>query len=712
VNPDPRPGDPVPLYQLVAGQVHGAVVGENAQVNQTFNLSADPRPASLFQLPAAVGNFTGRERDLGVFLDDSREDAPRARGAVYVISGMPGVGKTAFAVHVAHRLAARYSDAQLHIDLHGYDPGLRLSVEQVLPLFIRAFGVPTQTLPARVDEQIALYRSLLVSKRAVILLDNASSEEQVRMLLPGSSSCLVLVTSRGRLPGLVAGNGARPVVLDPLDAEESFALLANIVGSRRIADETDVAYDLADLCGRLPLALTIAAARLAVRPRMSLAELYERLKDEGRRLHELMAGDVEVLANFNLSYGQLGNDEARVFRLLSLAPGPDFSPFAAAALVDDDVEHVRGVLETLVDSHLVEQGPAPARFRMHDLIRIFARERLTADEEAPSKAAAQRRVFDWYLGMAASAEDLLIKKRIRDWRHTADGRHLLPLTTREQALSWFEEERVSLVGACREAQKSEQYETVWRIADASWGFFQLRKYWSDWEETHRLGLASAIAAGDDRAVAWMLTGLGGVQWELGHHADALDSLHRSLVLHRSHDDDMGACRALLNLSFTYGHMDNHAESVRCADGALQIADAMNDQYRMAWALYSLGTSYRHLGQLVQARASCEKALAIWRAVGDRMGEGFCLDSLGKIYRELGQLEDSRSYLETALEVRREVEDVYGEGMTLDNLARTYDKMYGRDRAVLLWTQSLEILTRLSAPEAATVSARLSDTGPV
>jgi hypothetical protein len=318
------------------------------------------------------------------------------------------VGKTALAVHLAHELAPDFPDLQLYVNLHGYEPAQRLAPTQVLDRFLRTLRVLPEELPSELEEQAARYRGLLAGRRALVVLDNASSAEQVRPLLPASASCLVLVTSRDRLAGLVATEGARVLMLDVLAPSEALDLLSRTAGPGRVDAEPEAASKVVRLCGYLPLAVRIAGARLATRPGMSLAALAERLSDERARLAELSAGDVGVRASFALSYQALDSDVSRMFRRLGLIPGPDFGRFVAAALLGRTPDEAERLLESLVDAHLVEMASRTGRYRFHDLVRLYAREKARTEESDSDREAALRRMFDWYLDIADAAERLLI----------------------------------------------------------------------------------------------------------------------------------------------------------------------------------------------------------------------------------------------------------------------------------------------------------------
>lgn len=395
------PRDAVEAYEAELGVAPGTLVALHTKARLELYGEESLRPSASFRpeflaphhLPPGVAHFTGRETELKAFHTLFAEGRPGTT-MVGVIAGKAGVGKTAFAVHLAHKLTQRFPDAQLYVDLQGYEPLQCLTPAQVLLRFLRSLGVAAVALPAHIDEQVMLYRSLLADRRSLVVVENASSANQIRPLLPGGPGSMVLVTSRHRLAGLIAGEGARLFSLDVLSCEESLELLGRIAGVERLEAEKGAAEDIAKLCGYLPLALSIAATRLVIKPNMSFARLARRLVDERHRLQELAAGDVEVRASFARSYRVLSPAQACLFRRLSLIESPDFTLGMAAALMDMGAEAAEELLEALVDAHLLETASTPGRYRFHDLLRLYARERHETDAhsclQGPSPPPPQR----------------------------------------------------------------------------------------------------------------------------------------------------------------------------------------------------------------------------------------------------------------------------------------------------------------------------------
>ena len=389
-------GTLVALHERARLEIYGA----DRSHRRTYVLK--PGLDTPHQLPPNIAHFTGRAGELNKLRALVAQRTPRTV-LTLVIAGAPGMGKTALAVHLAHELAPDFPDAQLYVNLHGYEPAQRLGPPRAVEL---GEAVLVQQVQGRARErgapdeegvehhaqrvQVAARRGLLAGRRVLLVLDNASSPDQVRPLLPASPSCVVLITSRDLLAGMVAAEGAQLLILDVLASGEALELLGRSAGAKRVRAEPEAAAEVVRLCGYLPLAVRIAGARLAIRPTMRLATLVERLSDERSRLAELSAGDVGVRASFAFSYQALSPDSARMFRRLGLVPGPDFACGVAAALTEQNPQAAESDLETLVDTHLLDIAPAPGRYRLHDLLRLYARERAQAEETPQEREDARR----------------------------------------------------------------------------------------------------------------------------------------------------------------------------------------------------------------------------------------------------------------------------------------------------------------------------------
>ncbi len=715
------PVDVVEGYEVQLGIPKGTLVGlreaayfelhgEDPLQRQTHPLrSALPSP---FQLPADIAHFTGREAEQAQIRALVAETDPLG-GAVVIsaIAGMAGVGKTAFAVHLAHDLAPGFPDAQLFVNLHGYDAGQRLTPEEALDSFLRALGVSNEGLQGTLDRKAILYRSLLAGRRALVVLDNASSEEQVRPLLPGSPTCLVLVTSRSSLLGLVAGEGARLVSLDVLGPAEARELLARVAGQDgryRVGREPEAGTEVARLCGRLPLAVRIAASELAARPHLSIAELARRLTDEQQRLRHLATGDVGVRASFTLSYQNLEPPAARMFRRLGLIAGPGFARGVAAALMDVTPEEAERLLETLVDAHLLEAGSMSGRYRFHDLLRLFARERAGAEESDGDREAALHRMFHWYLDTADAAERLLIPGR-RRLPYEPTGRwHRLTFATRGEALAWFEAERENLVAATQQAAGQRFHSMAWQLPDALWSFFFLRSYWPDWRDTHQTGLAAAREANNPKAEAWMMSSLGDldVEW-LKFGEEVAAKFGRSVAICREIGDREGEARALCGRGHCEIHMRRLEKAIESEQQALTISREIGYPYRQGVALYHLGEAYCDLGRLEEAMDCHLQGLTIRRQLGDRWNEGVSLTDLGRVFCDLRRFEDAIDCEDRSLAIARDIGHRWGEARALEFLGVALHHTQGVEAARGCWREALRIFAGLGAPQADEVRGLLT-----
>ncbi|GII79516.1 SARP family transcriptional regulator [Sphaerisporangium rufum] len=461
--------------------------------------AAPPRPA---QLPAGPRCFAGRDDELRAL---DRLVGGDAAARVVVMQGLPGVGKTALALHCAHRLAAGHPDGQLYLDLRGYDEERPpLPPADALATLLRSLNVPPHRLPAEPGELSALFRSVTAGRRLLLLLDNAATADQVRPLLPGSASCLVLVTSRTRLTGLVAQDGAAMLSVRPLTAAHSVALLRAVLGDRPVEREPRATRALVELCAGLPLALRIVAANVSATAGRGLAGAVEDLASSDRLT--ALATDDEGLAiqrAFDMSYRVLDEASRELYRTLGLLVGPDFTVRHAAVLADLPEPRTRALLSRLQAANMIEQH-TDGRYRLHDLLRLFALQRLR-EQEAPDRAAAARdRLLSWYLDTSGAAASALRTGTGRP-RPAAggprDGRPAVP--TVSDALLWFERERANLLATVHECADHGPYEAAWRIADTMGGYFRVRPFGGDWLAAAEAGLTAARRAGDRNAIASM-----------------------------------------------------------------------------------------------------------------------------------------------------------------------------------------------------------------
>lgn len=592
----------------------------------------------LFQLPPAIGDFTGRNDTM----TRVRDLLLGRSGAVVIsaIAGKGGVGKTALAVHLAHQLGAEFPDGQPYVNLRGaeaqaLDPG------EVLGGFLRLLGVPGTAIPEGTEERAALYRARLAGKRVLVLLDNAASEAQVRPLLPGSGTCAVLVTSRVLLSGIEAAASVSLEVLSPGEARE---LLAKVAGAGRVAAEPAAAEAIVQWCGYLPLAVRIAGAKLSAKPHWSLGRFVERLADERRRLDELRAGDREVRATFALSYRQRDQDEQRAFRRLGLLVGPDFAVWVVAALLESELADAEELVERLVEAQLLEvagqDGAGQTRYRFHDLLRVFARERFREEEPPVAQRVALRRLLSAYLDRAEQAALLLEPSGASD------------VASADAALAWMSVERANLVGGVEQASQAGLWALTWRLADALSGFLELRSLWNDWEQTQQHALAAARQVGDRRQQADALLKLARIYREQGRYDQAMDAVDHCLPVFRELGDRLGVAWALWNRGRIQHQQGPLREAIASLTESRTIFGELNDRRGEAYALHSLGDVYHEQGRFNEAIACFEQCLPVFRDLGDRVGEAAVLRALGDAHRDQGRYGDAGAYLEQSLAIYR------------------------------------------------------------
>lgn len=661
------------------------------------------------QLPPHVAGFTGRERELAA-LDESLTSA-QAENTVSIglVSGPAGVGKTALAVHWAHQIRDRFPDGQLYVNLRGYDSGPPMAAEQALDGFLRALNVPAERIPATVDDRAGLFRSLLDNRRILVLLDNANAADQVRPLLPGSPSCLAVVTSRSRLSGLVARDGARRLNLDPLDAAEAIALLRHVIGAVRADAEPGATAELARQCACLPLALRIAAERAATHAHLTLADLTSDLANEPARL-DLLSADEDITALrsvFSWSYRGLPPDAARMFRLLGLHAGPDIGIPAAAALAGTDPNTVQTLLEDLTSVHLLEEI-APRRYRFHDLLRIYAAERAAAEEGDAEREIAVRRMLRWYLRTSRAAGRILIPRR-RSPLGPPQGDDAPAFTTHEEALNWCDTELANLIAATRQAAEAGEHVIAWKLPHTLWQYFMLRKHWSDWIAATQIGLGSARHINDRYGEAWMLTCLGGAHWDLRRSEPAVDYLEQAMAIWRKTDERWGQGITLLPLGLAYHDLRRHAQAVDCLQSSLEFIREVGDRGAEGVALIGLGNACRELRRFDEATDYYEEALHHFRQIDNRFGEGWTLHEIGKIYRSRRKLVEAIDHFQKSLVVRRATGERLSEAHTLTDLGDAQHEAHHLGAARDSWGQALAIFEDLEDSKANEVRARLAGT---
>ncbi len=664
------------------------------------------------QLPAAVNHFTGRAAELDALSGMLNDPCAARTVLISALAGTAGVGKTALAVHWAHRVAARFGDGQLYVNLRGFDPsGSPAAPEGAMRGFLDALGVPPERIPPGPDAQAGLYRSLLADKRMLIVLDNARDEQQVRPLLPASPASLVLVTSRSQLGGLAAAEGARLISLDVLSHGEAVQLLAARLGAARAAAEPAAVDQIARLCAHLPLALAVAAARAAARPGFPLAALAAELADASGRLDALDAGDPgsSVRAVFFWSYQQLTPDAAGMFRLLGIHPGPDISVPAAASLARISEPEARRLLGGLARAHLIAEH-LPGRYAFHDLLRAYAREQAQHTDSDTDRDAAVGRVLDHYLHTAARAGLLLLPaKEPVVLAPSRPGAAPGQPGDYPQAQVWFEAEHQVLLAAVTLAAESGFDTHAWQLPWAIASYLQTRGRYREWAATQRTALAAATRLGDAGAQALSGRLLAMACAQLGDHDQALGHFARSLRLYQRLGNRLGEAKIHQSLGFLAEQQRRYADALGHAEQALRLCQVIGDQANEAEALNSVGWCHGLLGDYQQARAFCRQALTLSAEIGNRRTEGNAWDSVGYAEHHLGDHAEATACYQRALSIFRESGDRFNEADTLTHLGDTRHAAGEPAQARDAWQQALAILDDLQQPNAGQVRAKLAST---
>jgi DNA-binding SARP family transcriptional activator len=629
------------------------------------------------QLPAGVRDFTGRRTEL-IRLDrdlaELHAHPDGSRGAVItLISGPPGVGKTALAVRWAHLSKVAFPDGQLYVDLRGYDPEQPLTAAGALGLFLRALGLTDREIPAEIHERAACFRTAVDGQAILLVLDNAATVEQVRPLLPGTPGCMVLVTSRDSLPALVARHGASRLDLDLLPPGDAVALLTALIGPAAAAAHDAVA-ELAERCSRLPLALRVAAERVAARPQEPIADVVAELADGKRRLDLLGAvhdQHTAVRDVFSWSCRQLPAPALAAFRLLSLHPGPDFDAFAIAAIGQADLDAARGIADVLAAAHLI--APAgPARFALHDLLRAYAADLSAAADPAPGRDAARTRLYDYYLAGAAAAMDLLVPaERHRRPEPPAIATPRPPLPDREAARRWLDSELAVLTAVCVSATASGRFGYTTRLAATLYRYLDSGGHYLAAVAIHSAAYRAACATGDQAAEAIALTGLGTVSWRQGDHDQATSYHQRALAGFRAAADKAGEARTLTNLSIVDWRQGRYERAAQRHAAAVGLFAEVGDRFGEARALSNLGLVYQRQGRYPEAAQRLRRALAIFTELGDPLGEAHALGSLGAISSLLGSQHEAHELVRQALTLLRSLADRGGEASALAELGAIY-----------------------------------------
>jgi tetratricopeptide (TPR) repeat protein len=617
---------------------------------------ARPGPVLPRELPGPVSQFAGRAAELAELsrvLERTGAQRPRTL-VISAIAGMAGVGKTALAVQWAHQVADRFPDGQLHVNLRGYDPGQPVSAADALAGFLRSLGMAEQDIPAEAGERAARYRSLLAGRRMLIVIDNARNAEDVRPLLPGSPSCMTVVTSRDALAGLVARDGARRLDLGPLPPAEAAGLLRALIGARADA-EPEATATLAGYCARLPLALRVAAERAAASPSVPLADVALELADQHERLDLLdAAGDplTAVRAVFSWSVRHLDDQAARTFRLLGLHPGASFDAYAAAALTDTTLRQARRLLHRLARAHLV-QPAGTSRYGMHDLLSAYAADRAADQDSEQEREAALTRLFDHYLATAAVAAGTLFHGDPDQPALPRPGGPVPPVTSPAAALAWLDAERSTLVAVAANAADHGRAGHAIGLAATIFRYLDVGHF-ADVAAVHGHARRAAAQSGDRTAEAAALTMLGAADAAQGRLRQATSHLEQALALCRDDGDRIGEARALGRLGTVDYCRGSYQRSAGRHRMALAIYTDVGDHAGQARELHALGTVALRQGRYEQAAGHLRQSLALFRDAGLRSGEALVLSHLGELEVRQGHYAQASGHLRRSLGLGRQI----------------------------------------------------------
>jgi tetratricopeptide (TPR) repeat protein len=658
--------------------------------------SRDPVPR---QLPVRHRQFVGRQAELDR-LASLLDAATPESGTVIItaIAGTAGIGKTALAMHWAHHVKDRFPDGQLHVNLRGFDPHAPVDPSQALHGFLEALGVVPSGIPGDLDARSALYRTLVADRRLLIMLDNAVSAEQVRPLLPNTPSCLVIVTSRNGLNGLEVREGATRIQLDVLPDPDARALLAQRIAPGRLAADPDAVSALINLCARLPLALSIVAARAANHP---LESLVRQLNDERNRLDALDLGDpdLDLRAVFSWSYRALSPEAARLFRLLGLHPGPDIGRHACGALMD------RPPLTELITANLLDEYQ-PDRFRFHDLLRTYAAECAEYDESPAERHSAMLQMIDYYVATATLADFRIMPCRDGVVRTEPISAVSPDIATASAAMDWFMAENDTLLAMITFAFKHRFDAEVDQLAWACDTFLGRSGQRHERVAANRMALEAVRRSGDLAAQIKNLSSLSRTIARMDHFAEAAECLAEASDLNQTLGDEYHQIAIHLAYVQLLDIQKRHGEAIHHARRALELAQNTPSRMYQADALTAVAWDQAWLGHGAEALSLGEQALEVYSEIGHPEGNAYALHALGNIHYKLGNHTQAIHRYQRCIQLDRELGSRYWEAVVLDRLGDVYAAVSDSHRAQSVWRQAFGILDTLRHPDADAVMQKL------
>jgi DNA-binding SARP family transcriptional activator/Tfp pilus assembly protein PilF len=712
-----RPGDALSLYREtrtrladeqgtepgpVLAELHLRILRRDPDLSVRL---ASQRPALVpppDTLPPETTQFVGRGKELAV-LTGEHGDSPQ----VVVIEGMPGVGKTALAVHAARDVAGRYPDGMLYLNFHTHDPGSpSLDSAEALHDLLRMLNVPANQIPDAVGKRAALWRAELSRRRAVVILDDAATRDQIRPLLPDAGGCLILITARRRLPAL---EGAVLVNLDVLPVDEAVTLFAQ-VASPEMGRDQDEAASAVELCGRLPLAIQLTAAGLARGYPFRLVDLAGELSNPGPGLGRSGTANPEVMSAFDLSYRALDPDHQQFFRRLGLSPGPLVSVHAAAALGGCTLTEAEKALTALLDHHLLAQDRA-GQFGFHDLIRGFAAARAEADDPAPERRRAVGRLLDYYLHSADRADQVLHPFRHRRPVSVTHSPAAVPAVgTQEDAAAWLDAEWRNILQAARYAGRHEWKEQCADLTHVLAGFVEVRAHWHEAIDAHTLALQACRDLADPARIARASLELSVVSQQTGRREDALALAENAAQIYRSLADRCGQAEALDQIGLAHQRAARSREALAYFQEAGLLYDDAEDRRGVADALSHSGIACWHLGHHKDAMNQLHEALSLYREVEDRRGEAKTLNNLGKMQLYAGQHRDALENYQKSLQIFTEIDGAQNQAILHQNIGSVHRYKGSYEEGLVAYRTALAIFREIGdLPDQANV---LNDIGAV
>jgi DNA-binding SARP family transcriptional activator/Tfp pilus assembly protein PilF len=679
-------------------------------LHETVLRGDPPRPVKAqpavvpAQLPADIADFTGRRAEVAAITGWLSEDHPRAV-TVAVLTGPAGAGKTALAVHAAHLAAGHFPDGVLYARLRG-STSHPASHDEIIDRFLAALGADPASLPADVDARQAAYRSVLAGRRVLILLDDAADSAQVYPLLPGASGSAILITSKTYLADLA---GSRIVRLAGMDADDALALLGRRAGPERVSAEPAAAAEIVDACAGLPLALTIAGARLAARPRWRVRDLADMLGPESDRLDELTYGDLAVRKTFDLSYNALrdrapeGSELVGTLLLTGLWTGCDISAQAAAALLGTSTQLARTRLEALTDLNLVD-SEAAGRYYLHDLVRAYTVNR-ARDELPPQELAeAARRVVTWYLHGVDNANRAAerLRRQLDPDRTPESGPTFGDVAS---ALDWLTAERANLLAAIQMAADHAIHDAAWQLPWLLEEFYFSRLHLAEWHAACQIGLVSAEHSGDTPAQARMLEVLANHHRAVGQPAESMAHRQRAIALYRRTGDRAREANAMASAGMDYLASGNLDEAIIWCQKAVPGVRAHSTAFALSAVLNCLGSAYQEAGQLDLAIEAGRDALEATRVAGSRLAEAATLDGLGVAYHQADRLDQAVDSLRRAVDLQHELAEARGEAVTLEHLSAALRTAGKESEAAACADRARAIYASLQLPARASAAGR-------